>query len=168
MTDKMKAYIAGAVILIAAIVAESITASAHSIMWEEANGHPVITSIHKEEVEEQLGFTDAELELIARCVQAEYGHGTERDKRLVVSVILNRMESSFRDFLNMNTVEEVVCAQNQFAIDDYYTLETMNAVYKEVQERTDYRVLWFSSSGYHPYGVPLFEENGHFFNGLSE
>lgn len=166
MTDKTKAYIAGAVIVIAAFMAETITASAHGIAWEEAHGQPIITSMYKEEVEKQIGYTDEDLVLIARCVQAEHGNGTELDKRLVVSVILNRLESDFRDFQNMNTVSEVIHAPSQFAVADYYTVETMNAVYKEVQERTDYRVLWFSSRGYQPYGVPIREEGGHFFSGF--
>lgn len=119
-------------------------------------------------VQEEHVYTDAEVDLIARVVQAEYGNGDELDKRLVVAVILNRFESEHPDFVKHDTIEKVCTASGQFAIAKNATLETKNAVYKEIAERTDYRVLWFSSAGYQPYGERLFERNGHYFTGKGD
>lgn len=150
MTNMVKGIAAMMVTLVCACAAETITAEP-------------LRSIHKEHV-----YTDAEVDLIARVVQAEYGNGDETDKRLVAAVILNRFESDHPDFVKQDTIEGVCTASDQFAIAKYATLETKNAVYKEIAERTDYRVLWFSSAGYHPYGDRLFERNGHFFTGKGE
>lgn len=162
MKDRTKAYIAGAAIIAAAFAAETITASAHGIAWEEAHGHPILTSVNESE------FTQAEIELIAKCVQAEYGHGDEMDKRLVVSVILNRMESDLHDFRNMDTIEKVIKAPCQFAVADHFTLETLDAVYKELKERTNDQVLWFRAGSYSPWGSPLFSYHNHYFSGVTE
>lgn len=106
-------------------------------------------------------YTQSEAELMACVVQAEYGYGDEKDKRLVASVILNRVEHP--DF--PDTITEVIYQPNQFVVSGYYTQDTLDAVYKELEERTDNRVLWFSSAGYQPYGVPLFQYNSHYFSG---
>ena len=115
------------------------------------------------------GFTEPDIMLMACVVQAEYGNGTELDKRMIVSVILNRLENTtLSDFKNLTTVEAVVKQKNQFVIasQDSVTLETLNCVYKEIRERTDNRVLWFSSGGYLPYGDPIIKVNRHYFSGI--
>lgn len=163
MKDKTKAYIAGAVIVIAAFAAETITASAHGIAWEEAHGQPIITSM-----ESFAPYTHEEMELMARCVQAEYGNGDEMDKRLVTAVILNRLESDLPDFNKHNTVEKVIRAPGQFAIADSYSIETLDAVYKEVAERTNGDILWFSAGSYPKWGTPILQHNAHYFSGVTE
>ena len=163
MKDITKGIVVGVIVIAAAFAAETITASAHGIAWEEAHGQPIITSM-----ESFTPFTHEELELIAKCVQAEHGNGDEIDKRLVVSVILNRLESDLHDFRNMDTIEKVIKAPCQFAVADYYTLETMDAVYKELKERTNDRVLWFRAGNYSQWGSPLFSYHNHYFSGVTE
>lgn len=66
MKDTIKAIATFLLIVIMATIAESITVSAHGIAWEEANGQPILTSVG-----EIYGFTDAEIDLLARMAYAE-------------------------------------------------------------------------------------------------
>lgn len=124
---------------------------------------PKIT-IHREEIvtdyEETIPFREEEIDLMARVVQAEYGNGDETDKRLVVSVILNRLEDS--DF--PGTIYGVVTQPSQFVIAQWATVETFSAVYKEIRDRTDTEILWFCAGEYPKWGIPAYERNNHYFS----
>ena len=116
-------------------------------------------------------FSESDVMLMARVVQAEYPNGEEIDKRMVVSVILNRLENtSLSDFKNLSTIESVVTQKDQFVLSpkENVTLETLNCVYKEIAERTDNSVLWFSAYDYPPYGDPIAKINGHYFSGMGD
>lgn len=152
MRETTKAILVWVVVIILAALAETITVSAAE--------HPILNRTNV------TAFSLEDIDLMARVVQAEYGNGDETDKRLVVSVILNRLESDLPDFKNMNSVEAVVTAPCQFAIAKGYTLETLNAVYKEILERTDERVLWFNTGGYPAWGEPVLEYHAHYFTGV--
>ena len=111
------------------------------------------------------GYSAEDIDLIARVVQAEAGGEDETGKRLIVSVILNRMRSSLPDFVSQTTIQSVINAPNQFATASWASAECYDAVYKELQEQTDARVLWFASTGFQPYGTELYQHGGHYFNG---
>ena len=174
MRNRVIAWGTGLFLLIAACTAETIT-----MPQETTEVHAKETVDNRlemvakesatiESVSDEIPFTDAEIMLMARVVQAEYGNGEEIDKRLVVSVILNRLESDLPDFINKTTVESVVTQPNQFVLapQNKLTLETLNCVYKEIRERTDYRVLWFKTGGYPSWGEPILELHGHYFSGV--
>lgn len=138
----------------------TIPARAEKVIEEQL---PRIT-IHREEVitdfEEEIPFREEEIDLMARVVQAEYGNGDETDKRLVVSVILNRLEDP--DF--PGTIYGVVTQPGQFAISQWATVETFSAVYKEIRDRTDTEILWFCAGEYPKWGIPAYERNNHYFS----
>lgn len=154
------------VILLAACTAESITHTPE----EQPKPQVVETvptleqhiTIHSEDIITgfEIPFREEEIDLMARVVQAEYGNGDELDKRLVVAVILNRLEDE--DF--PNSIYKVVTQPNQFAIDTWASVECFSAVYAEIRNRTDREILWFNAGGYSKYGVPAYQYNDHYFS----
>lgn len=90
------------------------------------------------------------LEMLAKCVQAEAGNQGLLGKRLVVDVILNRVDSDRFP----NTIEGVISQRGQFAVypnmmnkavpDD----ETYQAICMELSNRTDADILFFSAHRY--------------------
>ena len=108
----------------------------------------------------------AELQMLARVVQAEAGNQDYNGKRLVVDVIYNRMMSD--DF--PDTLEGVIYQPGQFAVmwDGAYdraipTAEDMQAVVDEIDEELDYEVLYFSAGSYNPCCVPMYQHGDHYF-----
>lgn len=111
-------------------------------------------------------FNEDELDLIARCVEAEAGNQDLYGRQLVVDVILNRLESD--EF--PGTIEEVIYQKNQFAvvgngmIDKAVPSElTHEAIALECEYRTNRDVLWFCSTGFLPYGEKWMKVGDHYF-----
>ena len=114
-----------------------------------------------------VGVSKDDMELIALITMAEAEGESERGKRLVVSTILNRMDSEYFP----DSVEEVIYQPGQFSsvwngrVDrcevrpDIYQL-----VKEEVISRTDNDVIFFHADRYSNYGVPMFREGGHYFS----
>lgn len=107
------------------------------------------------------------LETLAICVQAESGNQDLYGKRLVVDVILNRVDSEeFPDDIN-----SVIADKNQFSsysdggMDRVYepSEETFLAVQMELENRTNTDVLFFTAGNYNPYCEPLFKYGDHYF-----
>jgi len=109
------------------------------------------------------------LELLAHVVEAEAGNQDAYGKRLVVDVILNRVESpEFPD-----TITEVIYQKNAFsvvsngAIDRVVPSEdTYEAVRKALTERLNYDIVFFTCEGYHPCGTPWQKVGDHYFSTL--
>lgn len=113
-----------------------------------------------------------ELDIFARCVEAEAGNQGLYGKQLVVDVILNRVKShNFPD-----TITDVImeCNSNgvwQFsvvgdgAIDRAVpTEETYEAIRTELTQIQYPSLMYFSAEGYLPYGTPWKKVGGHYFN----
>lgn len=120
------------------------------------------------EQETAATYTEAEIDLMARTVYAEAGNQDEIGQRLIVSVILNRLESDMQDFADQDTVAKVINAPSQFVTADWAPAESYDAVYKEIADRTNNSVLWFYSTGYPPYGEQLFQHGAHYFAGYTK
>ena len=104
-------------------------------------------------------LNQAEKELIASVVYAEAPYEDMIGKRLVVDVVLNRMNNeSFP-----NTVYGVVYQDGQMYHASTWDDECMQAVEAEMYERVDYDVLWFNNDGYLPYGTHAYQHGGHYF-----
>ena len=109
------------------------------------------------------------LELLAHVVEAEAGNQDAYGKRLVVDVVLNRVESP--DF--PDTITEVIYQKNAFsvvsngAIDRVVPSEdTYEAVRKALTERLNYDIVFFTCEGYHPCGTPWQKVGDHYFSTL--
>lgn len=112
------------------------------------------------------------LELLAICVEAEAGNQGLLGKRLVVDVILNRVDSD----IFPDDIVSVITQENQFST---YTdggmekvidpsEETYEAVRMELEQRISYKIVFFSSEGYSKYGIDAFKYKDHYFSYLKE
>ena len=124
-----------------------------------------------EDTEEEIAEEEyqAELELLACLVYAEAGIEDLHGKRLVVDVVLNRVDSDRFP----NTITDVIYEKNQFstvtdgALDRAFnevTQECFDAVEMELNQRTDGEILYFCSTGYLPYGTPAYQYKNHYFS----
>ena len=119
------------------------------------------------EVETMTEGFDKQIDLLARCVEAEAGNQSLLGKRLVVDVILNRVASeSFPD-----GIEDVINQPGQFGVVSNGSIntavpseETIQAVTRELNERIDTEVLYFQTSNYSKFGTPFDKVGDHYFS----
>lgn len=138
--------------------------------------------IHWEDVAiEGEGVTDVdlaeemywdELELLAQVVEAEAGNQDLTGKRLVVDVVLNRVDSP----LFPDTITEVLEQANQFetmangaveAAGWHMQAEDYEAVLMELESRLDYDIYYFTAGAYNKSCTPAYIYGDHYFGGLS-
>ena len=112
----------------------------------------------------------SDVELLACIVEAESGNQSELGKRLVIDVVLNRIDSNrWRDDY---TIWEVIAHPGQFetyTTGAYMRVSVPDRTYELIQEemlnRTNYDVMYFKTGGYFD-GLPaLFQEGDHWFSG---
>lgn len=109
----------------------------------------------------------SDIELISMVVMAEAEGEPEEGKRLVIDTILNRVDSGHFP----NSVNGVIYQANQFSSmwngrinrcyvkDDIYEL-----VLEELNHRTNSDVIFFRTSHYSNYGVPMYQVGNHYFS----
>lgn len=108
-----------------------------------------------------------ELELLAIITLAEAENQSELGQRLVIDVILNRIEDSrFPD-----TVSGCVYQKGQFTsawngrMNRVELNENICAlVLEEIEERTNTEVLYFNTGGYPSWATPVLKEGAHYFS----
>ncbi|MCD8198212.1 MAG: cell wall hydrolase [Lachnospiraceae bacterium] len=127
--------------------------------------------------ENDLTMTDEELaeeayydslELLAVCVEAEAGNQSLEGKRLVVDVILNRVDDP--DW--PDNIVDVISDPYEFSafwdggMDAVWepSEETFLAVQMELAERSWPEVYYFTAGGYSEYGTPWKQVGGHYFS----
>lgn len=110
-----------------------------------------------------------EIELIALITMAEAEGEDEMGKRLVIDSILHRVECDHEYF--PDTVRDVIYQPNAFepvwngrmdrceVRDDIRQL-----VVEEIENRTNYDVVYFTAGEYNPYGTPMFQHGNHYFS----
>lgn len=114
-----------------------------------------------------IGFSDEEIDLLALVTMAEAEGESERGKRLVISTILNRIDSEhFPD-----TIKDVIYQSGAFSsiwngrIDRCYVRDDIRRlVVEELKDRTDHNVIFFHAGKYSDYGTPMFSEGDHYFS----
>lgn len=113
-------------------------------------------------------YSEEDIELLALVMLAEAEGESEKGRRLVVSVILNRVDSERFP----NTIYDVVYQKGQFTSmwngrTNRVTItdEAREQVRKELESRTNYDALYFRMGRYHSFGTPLFKEGCHYFSG---
>ena len=119
------------------------------------------------EISEEIYYDS--LEYLACLVEAEAGNQDELGKRLVVDVVLNRVDSdefpdNIYDVINQkNQFESVLNGKiNEISPSD----DTYEIVRSEFEDRLNYDVLFFRSGKYHEFGKKLFKQQDHYFNTL--
>ena len=125
-----------------------------------------VVSVSESDLENEE-FCDS-LEILATCVEAEAGNQDLYGKRLVVDVILNRVDSPrFPD-----NIEDVISQKYQFTT--YWdgsmdrvtepSDETFEAVRMELNgQRLDEDILFFTANEYNTYCVPAYRHRDHYF-----
>lgn len=108
------------------------------------------------------------LELLAVCVEAEAGNQSLEGKRLVVDVILNRVDSTEWP----DTVKEVIEQPVQFT--SYWdggmesigkvSEETCKAIEMEIETRSYPSIYYFTADGYGEFGTPWRQVEDHYFS----
>lgn len=105
------------------------------------------------------------LDMLARCVEAEAGNQGLLGKRLVVDVILNRVDSERFP----NDIASVISQKGQFAVYPNamsrvtISQETLDAIVLELERRTDDRILFFTARHYNKYCIPAYQCGDHYF-----
>ena len=123
--------------------------------------------IPEPEPEPQLPLSDEEIDLIALVTMAEAESEPEEGQRLVIDVILNRIDSDrFSD-----TVSGVIYAKNAFEcmwngrVNKCYVRDDIRQlVIDELLNRTNYEVLYFRTNHYHGFGTPVVSVGNHYFS----
>lgn len=105
------------------------------------------------------------LDMLARCVEAEAGNQGLLGKRLVVDVILNRVDSERFP----NDIASVISQKGQFAVYPNamsrvtISQETLDAIVLELERRTDDKILFFTARHYNKYCIPAYQCGDHYF-----
>ena len=118
------------------------------------------------DLEEEL-YCDS-LELLAICVQAEAGNQSLTGRRMVVDVILNRVDDP--DW--PDTIEGVITQRYQFSsywdggMDRVYEPDelTIKAVKMELKQRSWPGLYYFRTGRYSSYGTPWKKVGAHYFS----
>lgn len=121
----------------------------------------LVKNVHAEE----LSAND--ISLIAKLISAEAENQPFEGKKLVVSVILNRLDSdTFPD-----TVEEVIFQNDQFSVIKNGAWERaipieedFECVQQELKKRSNKEILYFTAGGYGEYGTPSLKLADHYFS----
>ena len=111
--------------------------------------------------------TSEEIELLALCTMAEAEGECEEGQRLVIDSVLNRVDDPhFPD-----TISEVIWQKNQYVgmygerIARCYVMdELVKLVEEELENRSDYDVVFFNAGHYSIYGAPMFQVGNHYFS----
>lgn len=118
-------------------------------------------------VNEEVYISNEEIELLALVTMAEAEGECEEGKRLVVDVILNRVDSEHFP----NDIYGVVYQDYQFtsmfngrAEKCVVTDEVRQLVKEELANRTNFEVLYFKTNDYHNFGTPMFQVGNHYFS----
>lgn len=142
--------------------------------WEqmEQAGSIPVTYLTEEDIKEMDYW--GELELLAAVVEAEAGNQDMTGKRLVVDVVLNRVDSP----LFPDTITEVLEQPGQFstmwngAVEDagwHMQEDDYTAVMMEVTGvRLDYDIYYFTAGEYNTNCKPAYIHGDHFFGYLSD
>lgn len=153
---KMKKFLLAAALAVFFIAMNSISVNANTIVKMDP------PEIIEEEIKED------ELQMLAILVMAEAGNQDLKGKRLVVDVVLNRVD----DPRWPNTISEVINQKGQFSpmTDGGYsraaqtvTQECFDAVSMELEERLDYQIHYFCCGGY-GYGTAAYKYADHYFS----
>lgn len=107
-----------------------------------------------------------EIDLIALVTMAEAEGESEEGKRLVIDTILNRVDSIYFP----DTIYDVIYQKHAFEamwngrVDKCYIMDDIRQlVIEELQNRTNYDVVFFTAGHYGKYGKPMMQVGNHYF-----
>lgn len=148
--------------------AEPLPESLPEVETEAVEPEPAFTvTIENDEEETETMTILDDMDLLADVVEAEAGNQSTLGKRLVVDVILNRIE----DPRFPNTLREVLLQPHQFSVVENGairsvtpTQDTWDAIHLEWGWRVSREVLYFQTGGFSKYGTPYEHVGDHYFS----
>lgn len=118
-------------------------------------------------METEPQVTEYDKVLFAQIVMAEAGDQGLYGKRLVVDVILNRIDSEHYPC----TLEGVISQTGQFTAYENGAVwrvdpdeECYQAIEMELANRTDSEIIYFRTDHYSEYGIPCYQYGDHYFS----
>lgn len=127
-------------------------------------------TIHSEEIigdRTAVYSTNINVEYMAKVANAEAGNQGDYGKRLVIDVMLNRIDSDKFP----NTIEEIVKQPGQFEVYAFQMIERqevtetdISRVYDEIYDRQRNDILYFREGHYHSFGTPVTYYKDHYFS----
>lgn len=135
--------------------------------WSEVEVVEIeVPELTPEEIEEEMYYDS--LELLAICVEVEAGNQPLDGRRMVVDVILNRVDD--QDF--PDTIEGVITQPYHFSsywdgnMDSITEISelTYTAVQMELEERGWPQLFYFTEGDYSKYGTPWKKVGDHYFS----
>lgn len=117
-------------------------------------------------------FSQEEINYLAQCVFAEAGNQDNTGKRLIVDVILNRLNSNKTSPDKFaNNIIDIINTPNQFAVVSNYTIysapitdEILTIISEELNNISNTEVLYFRTKNFFTWGTPLFQHGDHYFS----
>jgi len=140
------------------------TRQEHGAEW-----HTLVGQSEEDDLEDELYYDS--LELLACCVEAEAGNQSRYGKKLVVDVVLNRVDNpNFPDNIT-DVIMQRLGSHYQFGVvydGRIYTVEpseeTFAVIQEELQTRTNSEVVFFTTEGFSQYGDPWGKVGDHYFS----
>lgn len=156
------------ILILMALTLYSIHIDQESNMPEVCEAPPSIEQTKEEEIiDTPSTLSQEETELLALVTMAEAEGEPEEGKRLVIDVILNRVDSPYFP----NTVTDVIYQKNQFTSmwngrveRCEVRVDILNLVQEELENRTNKNVVFFRTERYSDFGIPVFKVGNHYFS----
>lgn len=154
-----------------AISAPLMMFAVHENLWAEplpeTETEVIVEPAFTVEIEKEKTVIYEDMDLLASVVEAEAGNQSELGKRLVVDVIINRVnDPRFPD-----TLREVMLQPYQFSVVNNGaihnvtpTQETWKAINLEWERQISKEVLYFQAGSYPEYGIPYEHVGDHYFS----
>lgn len=134
---------------------------------EIENESEIVTETQTNEIIDDCNSCNWELDYLARCVIAEAGNQSELGKRLVIDVILNRIDADKFP----NDIVGVINQEGQFACVTNNSINKCesneyiyNLILEEMENRVNNEILYFRTLHYHTFGTPVMQEQDHYFS----
>lgn len=178
--------IAGGVLIFASLVVPSFDRTKDDLDLYEKQKEVIELDVElpKQEVNQlnepvNGGATDNDICNIAKLVWAEAGSQSEYGKRLVIDTILNRVDSSaFPNSIDgvifqkgySQKLGRYVCQFSPMSDGSFNKApiqpDILVLIEEELENRTDYNVIYFRTKHYHSCGHPYLIEGAHYFSTL--
>lgn len=154
--------------VVKAPIIEVIDEVTEEVTEEELVVEPeAIIEVPAEPEPEPLPLTDEEIDLIALCVMGEAEGESEEGKRMVIDVILNRLDSP----RFANTIHGVIYAKGAFEcmwngrVNRCYVRDDIRElVVEELLNRSYSNIHYFRTNHYHTFGKPVVQVGNHYFS----
>lgn len=140
----------------------------HLIQISTQTTSPIKSDTATADVPKEPVASEEDIELLAVLTMAEAEGEPEYGQRLVIDAVLNRMDLG-KEF--PNNIHDVIYQKYHFSsvwngrMDRCYVEDNfVQLVREELENRTNYDVIFFNAGDYSQYGTPMFQVGNHYFS----